>query len=107
VDPYLVLTVDPVDHELDELGATWHVGIERHDTDTEVARDLSHRQGRQTLGVGDCHTSSDDVGETDARPRPTYWRLLLRCPEQLDDSAALGCTGMLICTVRLGHIYIL
>ena len=40
-----MLAVDVIDHELDQLGATGYVGVERHGSDPEAARHLSHGEG--------------------------------------------------------------
>ena len=103
-----VVGVDPVDHQLDQLGAAGHVGVERHRPDAELAGDLAHGEGLQPFGVGDRHPRR-------RRPRPGWSSAVARgpgpcrrIPQQFDHAAALrraggGLDGELGAGARIGH----
>ena len=84
-----VVGVHPVDHQLDQLRAAGHVGVERHRPDPEPTGHLPHRQGGQAFGVGDADAGVDHLGQAGLRPWAAARRRGGRIPQQLDCAAAL------------------
>ena len=85
-----VVGVHPVDHQLDQLRAPRHVGVDRHRADAEPSGDLADRERLHALGVGDGHPGVHHLGQAGTRSRATSGRRRMRVPQALDRPATLG-----------------
>jgi hypothetical protein len=88
----LGLAGDAVDHEVEQLGATGHVAIERHGPEAEPLGDAAHRDAGHALGVRELDGGGGEALDAEGALRASA-SLRLDAPEQLEAANDVACAG--------------